>query len=100
MQHIGKTAIQSEIVKIKSFIDPKYYTKIEKILNLLDTDTFSNASGVPSIVPPLVNDIPLSYRSNCEDDYTQPKPSPLLGQTASSIQGFVEKSSSYEPQVG
>lgn len=85
-----------EIEKIRSYINPKFQEKLDEVLSFL-----KSASSTPNfVVPPLSHDVPLSYRSNCEEVWMQQKSSPIVGATASTIQGLVEKGSSLEQQVG
>ncbi|KAL1501895.1 hypothetical protein ABEB36_007134 [Hypothenemus hampei] len=88
INHLGKATVEAEIQKIKSFINPQYLPLLNKISDVLCEDT--------SFVPPLMSVLPLSYRSDNEDNSFKLK----IGSTASTIQGLVEKGSSQEPQLG
>ncbi|XP_066247682.1 rotatin [Euwallacea similis] len=93
--HIGKTTIQSELEKIKSFISPKFHEKINDIFGILKTIETPIFDNVPSVVPPLKNDIPLSYRSSCGEEWTVSQSHPVI-QTATTIEGLVQKGSSHQ----
>ncbi|XP_066146267.1 rotatin isoform X2 [Euwallacea fornicatus] len=93
--HIGKLTIQSELAKIKSFISPKFHERIDDILSILETIETPIFDNVPSEVPPLQNDLPLSYRSSCGEEWTVSQSHPII-QTATTIEGLVQKGSSHQ----
>ncbi|XP_076250090.1 rotatin homolog anastral spindle 3 isoform X2 [Rhynchophorus ferrugineus] len=89
VNHLGKSSIQLEIDKIKTYINPQYMSKLNEVqLTLL------NVTDSSKHIPPLRCYFPLSHRSSQEDI------SPIVGSTATSIQGYVQQRSSLLQQIG
>lgn len=86
VNHIGKCILQKELKQIQSYLEPQYHMQLNELLKILDSQE------TECIVPPLVSDVPLSYRSD-GNTYN-------MGSTATSIRGIVQKESSLEPKTG
>lgn len=72
--------------QIRSYIGRPFHPHLDELLQIVDS------LETDCVVPPLVSDLPLSYRS---DGNTYD-----IGSTATSIKGVIEKDSSVEPQTG
>lgn len=86
IDHLGKCILQKELLQIQTYLDPFYHTHLNEVLEIV------NSQETDCMVPPLISDIPLSYRSDA-NTYD-------IGSTATSIRGFVQKDSSLEPETG
>lgn len=84
IKHYGANTIKSQLKGIQYQIDEKYNPLIKEILEYIDSNVGINE------VPPLVSEIPLSFRS-----YTN-----NIGSTATSICGQVYQEASREQRSG
>lgn len=81
-----------QICQLRSYLESKYYTELDELCEIINGDKEPE-------VPPLETDIPLSYRTNSTNNY-YPLISPTVGTTATVIEGYIQKDSFTEEQVG
>ncbi|CAH0554508.1 unnamed protein product [Brassicogethes aeneus] len=86
INHYGNNIIIKELKKIRSYIEPKYFKHVDELMEM--SSNFVD-------VPPLVSDLPLSYRST--DTQTARK---TFGSTATTQILYVNKDDSLDQQDG
>ncbi|XP_018573187.1 rotatin [Anoplophora glabripennis] len=92
INHYGKSSLKMQICQMRSYLESKYYTDLDELCELID-----EKEDEPE-VPPLETDIPLSYRTNSTNNC--PLISPAVGTTATAIEGYIQKESFAEEQIG
>lgn len=95
INHYGISALRYEICQMRSYLEPKYYTELDELCKLVDD------KAEEPVIPPLETDIPLSYRTNTESlSNFSAFLSPTVGTTATVIEGYIQKESYAEEQIG
>ncbi|GJQ85225.1 hypothetical protein Trydic_g13065 [Trypoxylus dichotomus] len=93
LKYYSSKKVVNELKQICNYTEPTYHDSINEIVRYIED--YCKAE-VP-IVPPLLSDIPLSYRSG--EQYI-PFPKASAESTATTIKGVVQGSSSNEQQAG
>ncbi|KAK4876162.1 hypothetical protein RN001_012584 [Aquatica leii] len=91
IKHYGFKIICDEIRQMRSRIDTRLYREVNELLAIVENCTDQQVD-----IPPLLSEVPLSYRTG--DDALSPYP--IVGATATPIEGLVHQSSSLEQQMG
>ncbi|KAL3273445.1 hypothetical protein HHI36_014889 [Cryptolaemus montrouzieri] len=90
INHYGPNTIKKELKQVQECLEPEYHSAVDELFEIVDA--FKEGK---ELIPPLVSDMPLSYRS--EQSYKSNKTN--IETTATSFSGYISKGPSIEPQI-
>lgn len=91
INHYGPNTIIKELKQLEDCIEPVYKSMVRELFDIVDA-----FKSDEEIIPPLVSDVPLSYRSgqSCRTARS------IKDSTATSFGGYISKSPSVELDIG
>lgn len=91
INHYGPNTIKKELQQVKECLESQYHSAVQDLYDIVDA-----FKAEKEIVPPLVSDVPLSYRSgqSCRTARSNTEI------TATSFGGYISKGPSVEVEVG
>ncbi|XP_044758408.1 rotatin [Coccinella septempunctata] len=89
INHYGPNTIKKELKQVKDCVEPHYQSLVQDLFDIVD------AFKEQEVVPPLVSDVPLSYRSGQSS-----RTKSANDRTATSFGGYISKGPSVEMEGG